>query len=110
MILSSNIGSNGVFGIITAILAAGYARLSKKVKANRDKQTAIEQGMQALLRDRIIQAYNHYTDKGCFPIYAQQNVEALYNAYHALGGNGTVTRIYNEMMKLPTEGGKKDED
>ena len=90
-------------GIVTAILSGAYLRLSKKVKANRLKQEAIEQGMQALLRDRIIQAYNHYTEKGFCPIYGRQNVESLYQAYHALGGNGTITNLYNKLEELPTE-------
>lgn len=92
-----------VFGIVAAALTAAYTRLSKRVKAYRAKQDAIEQGMQALLRDRIIQAYNHYTDKGFCPIYGRQNVESLYNAYHALGGNGTITELYNKLKSLPTE-------
>ena len=58
-------------------------------------------GVRALLRDRIIQAYNHYKDKGCCPIYAMENVERLYKAYHALRGNGTVTSLVEELKALP---------
>lgn len=66
---------------------------------------ALKMGVQALLRDRIIQAYNHYRDKGEYPIYARQNVESLYKQYHALGGNGVVTGLVRTLDDLPTERG-----
>ncbi len=92
-----------LFGLVLAFLGWLYRKLAKRVKETRVKQTAIEEGMQALLRDRIIQAYNHYTDKGFCPIYGMENVESLYNAYHTLGGNGAITNIYNKLKQLPTE-------
>lgn len=58
-------------------------------------------GVRALLRDRIIQAYNHYTGKGCCPIYAMENIERMYKAYHKLRGNGTVTGLVEEIKSLP---------
>ena len=60
-------------------------------------------GVQALLRDRIIQAYNHYTDKGYCPIYGLENVESMYRQYHALGGNGAITELVDRLKELPTE-------
>jgi hypothetical protein len=67
------------------------------------EQEAIKLGIQALLRDRIIQSYNHYMDKGICPIYALENINALYTQYHALGGNGTITEIVKKLKNLPTE-------
>ena len=58
-------------------------------------------GVRALLRDRIIQAYNHYVDRGCCPIYGLENVERMYKAYHMLRGNGTVTRLVEELKQMP---------
>ena len=67
-------------------------------------------GVRALLRDRIIQAYNHYVDKGCCPIYGLENVERMYKAYHVLRGNGTVTRLVEELKQLPRGcGGEREE-
>ena len=34
---------------------------------------------------------------------ALKNIEYLYNAYHALGGNGTGTELYQRVQKLPLE-------
>lgn len=88
-----------LFGLISACLVAGYRRLSCKLK----EQDCIKLGIQALLRDRIIQSYNHYTEKGCCPIYAMENVIELYNQYHALGGNGAVTELVERLKDMPTE-------
>lgn len=84
-------------------LVGAFAMLWRRVKKDRAEQKAIKNGMQALLRDRIIQAYNHYLREGACPIYARQNVLALYDAYHALGGNGTVTDLIHKLQNMPTE-------
>lgn len=88
-----------LFGIISSGLFAGYKKLSGKLK----EQDAIKLGIRALLRDRIIQSYNHYQEKGYCPIYALENVTALYAQYHALGGNGTVTELMERLKDMPTE-------
>lgn len=92
-----------VFTLIISILGIGYKKLVQKLKENDKKQNAIEAGIEALLRDRIILVYNHYMEKGFCPIYGMQNVEALYEQYHALGGNGTVTKLVEKLKALPTE-------
>lgn len=61
---------------------------------------ALELGMQAMLRDRIIDQYNKYMEREYIPIYALENVEAMYKEYHALGGNGTITQLYEELLEL----------
>ena len=56
--------------------AVGYWIL--KVKIIVKKQVATEKGVQALLRDRIIQIFNDYSAKKYMPIYARENVESLF--------------------------------
>ncbi len=57
-------------------------------------------GVRALLRNEIIGSYNHYMLKGYIPIYALENVQEMYLAYHRLGGNGTITKLVNEIKKM----------
>lgn len=74
---------------------------------------ALFSGVRALLRDRIIYAYNHYyINKECCPIYALENVERMYKAYHTLHGNGTVTHLVEQIRTLPQtcEGGQQHEN
>lgn len=71
-----------LFGIIFSGLLSGYKKLAGKLK----EQDAIKLGIQTLLRNRIIQSYNHYQDKGYCPIYVLENKNALYTQYHSLCG------------------------
>ena len=64
---------------------------------------ALDSGMQAMLRDRIIQAYNYYKDKGYCPIYAKESTKRMYDAYHDLGGNDVATGLKDELLAMPTE-------
>jgi hypothetical protein len=91
-----------IFGIIGTWIVS-------TVKKNKAENHALRLGMRAILRDRIIQTYNHYSEKGYCPIYARENVSNMYDAYHNLGGNGTVTTLYERLQDLPTEGGEYGE-
>ena len=96
-------------GVLTALIiaAGGYIRVKfKKMSAKNDelqaKNVAIQNGVQALLRDRIVQMYNDYIEKKYAPIYARENMECLYKEYKALDGNGTVSGLVKLFMELPT--------
>lgn len=92
-----------LFAAITIVFIALYRNLSKKIQNKFKEQDAIKLGIQALLRGNIIQNYNHYMEKGFYPIYARENMEALYTQYRALGGNGVVTGLLDKLKDLPTE-------
>lgn len=84
-------------------------RAIKKMDADRRKNIALYDGMQALLRDRIIQAYNHYQDKGYCPIYGKENVKRMYDAYHVLGGNDVATGLKDKLLKMPEEPAERED-
>ena len=75
--------------------------LLNKIKANDAKTDAVCLGVQALLRDRLIQSYNHYIDKGYAPLYAKENYENMWQQYHALGVNGVMDGYHERFMSLP---------
>ena len=85
--------------VITAAItgAITYARLQVKM------YKALKEGLLSLLRAEIIRSHDKYMRKGYCPIYAKDATTKAYQAYHALGGNGTITKLYNEVMKLPIE-------
>ena len=85
--------------IVVALIEARAAKERKKSK----NESALQAGVQALLRDRIIQAHNHYMGKEYIPVYGMDNVLKLYGAYHELGGNGSVTKLVEALKELPTE-------
>lgn len=72
---------------------------------------AIRKGIIALLRADLIRLYNKYHDDlGYCPVYVKQALEDEYQQYHALRANGVGTKIYNDLMALPTEPRKENED
>ena len=41
-------------------------------------------------------------ERGYCPIYARDALELVYEAYHKLGGNGTITNLMQRLRDLPT--------
>ena len=67
------------------------------------KNKAMREGVRSLLRAEIIRAYEKYTERGYCPIYAREPLTKVYEAYHAMGGNGTGTDFYRKTIALPSE-------
>ena len=94
-----------LFVAISALLSFGYRQAEESIK-NR----AVQEGVQALLRDRIIWTYNHYQDRGYCPIYAKENVKRMYDAYHGLGGNDVATSLKDKLIAMPEEAVEREEE
>lgn len=96
--------------IINIIAGAVISYIFALYRAKKRENDALRAGVQALLRDRIIQAYNHYVcEKGWVPIYAKESIDACYKSYEALGDNGVVDSLMEQLNELPNynlNGGK----
>lgn len=77
--------------------------LIKRIKETEVKTEAVCYGVQALLRDRLLQSYNHYKEKGYAPIYARENFENMWSKYHSLGANGVMDEVHEKFKELPLE-------
>lgn len=71
------------------------------------KTRAISRGVQALLRDRLLQGYKHYRTQGFADEDDRDNLENVYVQYHALGANGVMDDLRTKFLALPVERGKK---
>lgn len=91
-----------LFGLLTAGAGAAYRHLSAKIYRQIADQRCLHSGTQALLRNEIIRSYDKYIEQGWIPIYGRENVLEMYHAYHTLGGNGTITKIMEELKALPS--------
>ena len=89
-----------VLGLIGTGILTGFRVLYKRQKDAEIRQAAIESGMQAILRDRILTSYYHYHEKGKITLHGLENVETLYRSYHDLGGNGTMTHLVEVMREM----------
>lgn len=87
--------------VINIIAGAIISYLFALYRAKKKENNALKAGLQALLRDRIIQAYNHYVqDKGWIPIYAKESIDACYRSYEALGDNGVIDNLMEQINEL----------
>lgn len=82
--------------VLTSLM--GYiVWLLQKQKKDRD---ANSKGTMLLLRVQLIEYHDKYTAMGEIPSYAYQNFCEMYDAYHALGGNGMITKMHEEIEEL----------
>lgn len=86
----------------SGVLIGVWKYITGRIKAVERKNEAICLGVQALLRDRLLESYNKYYDQGWAPIYAKENFENMWEQYHALGVNGVMDEIHKVFMELPT--------
>ena len=101
--------STVVGSAVSAVIASLIAK--KKSKKAMDEVTtaryiAIENGLQSILRAEIIRQHEKHTERH---YYAKEAMVKVYDAYHALGGNGMMTRFYNEIIALPEEPQQKED-
>ena len=85
--------------LCTLIASSGFWALIMKFL---DKKSAKTKMLLGLGHDRIICLCVHYIDRGSIMQSEYENLNKyLYDPYKAMGGNGTATRLMDEVRKLP---------
>jgi hypothetical protein len=114
MELSQILSVCGVSGIVSGLVGVLIAVFLKRPLENRVQQneaanrrmeeqnTATMLGVQALLRDRLLQAFEHYLARGWITAGERDNVDNMYVQYEALGPNNVISDIYNQVRALPS--------
>ena len=64
---------------------------------------AVKRGVQALLRDRLLQGYKYYRAQGWADEDDRTNLENVYVQYHALGANGVMDNLRERFLALPLQ-------
>ena len=75
------------------------------VRRMEERFELYEDSILSLLRERIIQTYNHYMDKQKLPIYARESLDRMRRDYNELNKDGadTIDTLIEQLYKLPTE-------
>lgn len=69
---------------------------------------ALKKGLQALLRDRLIENIYHYIEKGYAPLHARDSLHNMHEQYQSLGKNGVMDDLWEDFLKLPVMEPSKD--
>lgn len=101
-----------VFGLLIGglgiLVKALFGKMKREKKAREDLEAkaaaetlALKDGMKSLLRRQIIADCKEAGRLGYCDETQRDTITAMYEAYHGLGGNGTVSDAYNSMRQLP---------
>lgn len=89
--------------LVPFILGTIATSIISIIKKDRKKDKAIENAVQALLRNELIRRYREYKVKGEMTILDKENIEHMFEEYKNLGGNGTVKELMDELLEVPTK-------
>lgn len=86
---------------LVAVLKAGGEKAIERTEAEKASDEAMRAGMRALLWRELQTIHAHAMDQGGLTVAERRHLESVYSAYHALGGNGTGTRLFEDAMNMP---------
>lgn len=92
---------SGVLVYIVQNLLKENERLRHEKRENEEKkQKAIGNGVLSLLKIQLIEYHDKYMQGQNIPTYVYENWDEMYSAYEALGGNGMVKRMKDDIDRL----------
>lgn len=95
--------SEWVFGLIITGLSIVIKSLHKKLKEEKrqreEENKAIKDGMKSLLRRQILADCENAQSQGHCDSRKKETINEMYDAYHALGGNGVVSSAVRQVIE-----------
>ena len=94
--------------VVSSVLVFIVTNLMKEIKALKDekkateetKDNAIIEAIVCLLRIKLIEYHDKYIKEGHIPSYAYENWSKMFKLYTALGGNGLIVGMNDDIEKL----------
>lgn len=95
-----------ILSILSFLFGGGaLLNLNKYIKLKQREQdikiNALMYGVQASLRDRLLQSYRYHESLGYMPYDEKESWLNSYSAYHSLGKNGVMDSIKGKVMEMP---------
>ena len=87
------LGSSGLTAIVLAVLQRKWSC--------QDRQDAIVAGLKVLTVDRVRYLGRSYINNHSISLEDKENLQDMYRAYKALGGNGHLETVMHEVEQLP---------
>lgn len=85
--------SSGLTAVLLAVLQHRWAK--------RDKRDAIVEALKTMMIDVVRHRGAHYLADNSVSLGDKENLEDMYRAYKALGGNGHLDTVMRDVGKLP---------
>lgn len=94
-----------VASAMLAFILQSVIRENRKLKQEQEerhtqRETALENGVVCLLRVKLIEYHSKYMQLGYISSNGLRNWLLMYEAYKALGGNGMVDHMKDEIEEL----------
>ena len=91
-----------VSALVGALVASAVGYVTRKWSGGIDTQRAIVSGMRTLLRNELVAMHREWAEeKGYITLEALEYAQETYEAYHGLGGNGSGTKLWEDLNALP---------
>ena len=82
---------------VPSLIAGFLAFIRIQISENK----AVKLGIQALLRDRLLQSFRYYEERGYATYDERCNVANLFDQYEKLGKNGVMKDMFESFKQLP---------
>lgn len=88
--------------VLAPVCSALVGAVVAQARQLGSSQRAMQEGLKALLRQQIVNAYRDYVIEGR-PLTVERKHELTeqYEAYAAIGGNGTGKAMYESICEVP---------
>lgn len=94
--------------VVKGLLSDNRRLRESRKNENVEREKAIKGGVLSLLRIQLIEYHDKYMTRNTVPVYVLDNWDEMFKSYIALGGNGTIKRMNDDINKLRLGGAKNE--
>ena len=102
-IVAALLGSTGLSTVVVTCLNRHWAKKDKKDKGD-PRIDALVNAQKVTMIDRVRYLGGKYIENRQISLEDKENLQAMHDAYKALGGNGHLDTVMKEVEKLPVVG------
>ena len=108
--ITTSVASAMLVFVLQAVLRENHKLKREREKKQEDEEAALKEGVLCLLRVQLIEYHSKYMKSECVSTNGFQNWMLMYKAYKALGGNGLIEHMKDEIESLHIGNHRKEVD
>lgn len=98
--ITTSVASAMLVFVLQAVLRENHKLKREREKKQEEEEAALKEGVLCLLRVQLIEYHSKYMGSECVSTHGFQNWMLMYKAYKALGGNGLIDHMKDEIEGL----------